>query len=247
MALFGDLRHHALADLANVLHTRTGTLVFRSSYQGHTLELVLKTGQLHAIYVDGIPVETLPEARDILKRLHAQGHGAFEFRTQKLLMDDVRFYDEPFARLVSEIAEPSVADHQLPHPETRFIRTLNPAHVPAALTPIWTILKSHLTSGRSAAELSVRLGLPQHEILLALYRLRALDVIAPQRAAIPSSAPTTFTPAPTIPAVRPPAVPQGQGIFTVDDIVPVIPVPAPRPLVQRLLGALRRFAQGVGT
>ncbi|QLG13602.1 hypothetical protein HLB42_21935 (plasmid) [Deinococcus sp. D7000] len=240
MALFGDLQHHALVDLAKVMHRLTGTLVFRSAYHGQTLELVLKTGHLRAIYVEGRPVETLPEARDLLGRLQAQGHGAFEFRTQKLLMDNISFYDQPFAQFISELAKPGVADHQLPHPETRFVRTLNPIQVPAALMPSWTLLKSHLTSDRSATELSARTGLPQREILLALSQLRALDLIAPQRAAVPASTPP-------VPAARPPAVPSGQGLFTVDDIVPVtLPPtsPAPRPLVQRLLGALRRFTQG---
>lgn len=83
MALFGDLQHHALADLARVTHTFTGTPVFRSCYPGQTLELVLKTGQLRTLYLAGVPIETLPEARDVLGRLPAQGHGAFEFRPQK--------------------------------------------------------------------------------------------------------------------------------------------------------------------
>ncbi|QLG13366.1 hypothetical protein HLB42_20800 (plasmid) [Deinococcus sp. D7000] len=237
MALFGDLQHHALTDLAKVLQARTGTLVFRSALQGRTLELVLKTGQLRALYVDGVPTLDLPGARDVLQQLHAQGHGAFEFRMQNLVQSDVHFYDEALTTLVSEIVTPGVTDHLLPHPETRFLRTLKPVQVPATLMPLWTRIKPHLASGRSAAELAVRLDLPQQELLLALARLRALDLITPQRAAAPSTASTA----------HPAAGPQSQGLFTVNDLAPVTVAPAspaPRPLVQRLLGALRRFTQG---
>lgn len=237
MALFGDLQHHALTDLAKVLQARTGTLVFRSALQDRTLELVLKTGQLRALYVNGVPTLDLLGARDVLQQLHDQGHGTFEFRLQNLVQSNIHFYDEALITLVNEIVTPGVTDHLLPHPETRFLRTLKPVQVPATLMPLWTRIKPQLIVSRSAAELAARLDLPQHDVLVTLARLRALDLITPQRAAAPSTASTA----------HPAAGPQSQGLFTVDDLVPItLPPtsPTPRPLVQRLLGALRRFTQG---
>jgi hypothetical protein len=49
MALFGDLKHQTLADLAKILHLHTGTLFFHSAFQGKTVELVLNRGHLRAL------------------------------------------------------------------------------------------------------------------------------------------------------------------------------------------------------
>ncbi|GGO36929.1 hypothetical protein [Deinococcus humi] len=245
MALFGDLKHQTLADLAKVLHRHTGTLFFHAAYQGKTVELVLNRGQLRAMYLDGFPVEALARARGILYQLHTQSHGAFEFHRQALLVGDVRFYDQPFASLVHELVEsaspgttgPVIPDDQLPHPETRFVPVPHSPPVPGSLASLWTLVQPHLTGGSSAAELAPQLGLSPHDMQTVLYRLRAMDLIAPQRAAVSRPPPTAHHP----------ALPHGHGIFTVDDLVPVtLPPtsPAPQPLVQRLLGALRRFTQG---
>lgn len=245
MALFGDLKHQTLADLAKILHVHTGTLFFHSSYQGKTVELVLNRGQLRAMYLDGFPVEALARARGILYQLHIQGHGAFEFHRQALLVGDVHFYDHPFASLVHELVESSfpgmggavIPDDQLPHPETRFVPVPHSPPVPGSLASLWTLVQPHLTGGSSAAELAPQLGLSPHDMQTVLYRLRAMDLIAPQRAA-------GLRPAP---ASHHAASPQGSGFFTVNDLAPVTVAPAspaPRPLVQRLLGALRRFTQG---
>lgn len=245
MALFGDLKHQTLADLAKVVHLHTGTLFFHSAYQGKTVELVLNRGHLRAMYLDGFPVEDLAQARRILHQLHTQGHGAFEFHRQALLVGDVRFYDQPFAQLIHELVEsalpgmagPAVPEDQLPHPETRFVSVLHSPPVPSSLASLWTLVQPHLAQGSSAAELAPRIGLALHDMRTGLYRLRAMDLITPQRAAVSRPPPTAHHA----------AAPPGTGVFTVDDLVPVtLPStsPAPRPLVQRLLGALRRFTQG---
>ena len=235
MALFGDLKHHMLADLAKVLQTRTGTLLFHSSYQGRTLELSLKEGSLRAMYLDGFPIKEPAQVNDILHQLYAQGQGAFEFHKQSALAGDSSFYDLMFADLVSEIVDSDVPELQLPHPDTRFVRTLKSAQVPYALLPVWTAIRPDLTAGSSAAALARHLGLPERDVLVALYRLRALDLVTPLRAAalpemlpLPVAAPSQLVShrAPhASPAHRPPAA-------------------APVPLVQRLLGALRRLTKG---
>ncbi|GGO39345.1 hypothetical protein [Deinococcus humi] len=245
MALFGDLKHQTLADLAKVIHIHTGTLLFHSAYQGKTVELVLNRGHLHAMYLDGFPIQDLTQARAILHQLHVQGHGAFELHRQTLLVGDVRLYDQPFADLVYDIVEstlpgmpgPVVPADQLPHPDTRFTLTPQSPPVPASLVQLWARVQPHLAQGSSAAELAPRLDLSPHDMQTALYRLRALDLITPQRAAVSRPASVAHH-AP---------MPQGPGGSTVDDITPVtLPPtsPAPRLLVQRLLGALRRFTQG---
>lgn len=244
MALFGDLKHQMLADLAKVIHNHTGTLFFHSAYHGKTVELVLNGGHLRAMYLDGFPVDDLVRARVILQQLHTQGHGAFEFHRQALLVGDVRLYDQPFAELVHELIEstppgmagPAIPDDQLPHPDTRFTLTAQAPPVPASLAQLWTRVRPHLAGGSSAADLAPRLGLSLHDMQTALYRLRAMDLITPQRAAVPHHV-----------TAHPATTPQETGSLTVDDLVPVTlspSAPAPRPLVQRLLGALRRFTQG---
>ena len=247
MALFGDLKHQTLADLAKILHDHTGTLFFHSSYQGKTVELILNRGQLRATYLDGFPVEALAQARRILQQLHVQGHGAFEFHRQSLLVGDVNFYHQPFARLIHEIVEspppggagPVVPEDQLPHPETRFMPVPHLPPVPSSLVALWTLIEPHLAGGSSAAELAPRIGLSTHDTRTALYRLRAMDLITLQRAALSRPAPATHRA----------ALPHGQGeeVVNVDDRMPMplsAASPATRPLVQRLLGALRRFTQG---
>jgi hypothetical protein len=244
MALFGDLKHQTLADLAKILHLHTGTLFFHSAFQGKTVELVLNRGHLRAMYLDGFPVEDLARAHRILHQLHVQGHGAFEFHRQVLLVGDAHLYDQPFVALVHEIAEsdlpgaigPVIPDDQLPHPDTRFALMTHSPAVPASLAQLWARVQPHLSQGSSATELAPRLGLTPHDVQMILYRFRAMDLITPQRAAASRPAPTLH-----------PAAPYGPGGPTLEDIVPsTLPSasPAPRPLVQRLLGALRRFAQG---
>lgn len=244
MALFGDLKHQTLADLAKVVHIHTGTLFFHSAYQGKTVELVLNRGHLRAMYLDGFPIEALARVRSILSQLHTQGHGAFEFHRQALLVGDVRLYDQPFTELVYEVVEstlpgmpgPVVPADQLPHPDTRFTLTPQAPPVPPSLAQLWASIQPHLAQGSSAAELAPRFNLSTPDMQTALYRLRAMDLITPQRAAVPRQA--TTSPAVTL---------QGPGGSSVDNIMPVtLPSasPAPRPLMQRLLGALRRLTQG---
>lgn len=239
MALFGDLQHHGLADLAKVLHTRTGTLFFHSAYQGRTLELNLIQGHLRAMYLDGFPILELAQVREILGQLRAQAQGAFEFQPPNTLKGDTSFYNLSLAELVQDTAGTAIPADQLPHPDTRFALTPQPPQVPASLAQVWAMVQPHLAGGSSAAELTARVGLPQQEVLAALYRLRAVDLIAPQRAI-----PVTTVPATLLPMTSP--SPPPNGTFTGDETMPVTPAPAPRPLVQRLLGALRRFTRGVG-
>ncbi|GGO29589.1 hypothetical protein [Deinococcus humi] len=241
MALFGDLKHQTLADLAKILHIHTGILIFHSSYQGKTVELVLNRGQLRATYLDGFPIGELTRVRSILHQLHAQGHGAFEFHRQALLVGDAHLYDQPFAGLIHEIAEaaplgtagPMIPDDQLPHPETRFVPVLHSLSVPDSLASLWAVVQPHLAGGSSAAELAPRIGLSPHDTQTVLYRLRAMDLITPQRAAAARHATTQQA-----------ALPHEPGDSSGDRMPLSSASATPRPLVQRLLGALRRFTQG---
>ncbi|MBB5234633.1 hypothetical protein [Deinococcus budaensis] len=223
MALFGDLEHHALTDLAKVLRSQTGTLFFHEAYQSRTLELLLIRGHLRAAYLDGFPVQQPAQVRDILRELRAQGRGAFEFQKRDFPAAAPHFYDLRLAELLEASAELLVPPDQLPHPDTRFVPTAAALPVPASLEGAWSLLAPHLLAGASGAELAARVARPEAEVLATLHRLRAADLIAPQRAAAPVAAPLT--------AASPPPTPG------MDGSAPA----ASAPLVQRLLGALRRL------
>ncbi|MEF2280416.1 hypothetical protein V3W47_19150 [Deinococcus sp. YIM 134068] len=214
MALFGDLEHHALADLAKVLHARTGTLFLHEAYERRTLELTLREGRLQAMYMDGFPLREVAQVRDILSHLQARGRGAFEFQQRDGADARTAFYDLPLRELVQVSSQGSVAQDVLPHPDTRFRLTGLTQAVPPSLTGVWTLLRPHLIAGASATQLAERVGRPQQDVLFMLHALRAAELIAPQRAAGESEAATP---------------------------VPAATLPAPAPLLGRLLGALRRL------
>ncbi|MFC5849339.1 hypothetical protein [Deinococcus petrolearius] len=223
MALFGDLEHHALTDLARVLKSQTGTLYFHEAYQRRTLELTLRKGDLRAMYLDGFPVQTSEQVRDILRQLHSQGRGAFEFQRRDFPANVPGFYDLPLVELLQDFTEASIPPDQLPHPETRFLPVTPEPTVPPSLADTWLLLQPHLASGASASELAKQVGRSEREVLGMLHRLRAVDLVAPQRAA------TQQVTAPVAVAA------------TVDGSAPVATPSAPAALVHRLLGALRRL------
>ncbi|MCP2014476.1 hypothetical protein L1280_001627 [Deinococcus sp. HSC-46F16] len=216
MALFGDLQDHALGDLLKVLAVQTGTLYFHEAYQGRTLELILTRGQLRALYLDGFPVMEGERARDILRELGAQGRGAFEFQRREHAPGTLTFYDLPLSGMLDTDA--AVAPEHLPHADTRFGTVPGSPPVPAPLAGTWAVLRPALHTGASAAELSRQVGWSEDDVRAALHRLRSAGLVAPLRAA----------------AVPGPVA-----------AVSAAPVPAvSAPLVQRLLGALRRLGGG---
>lgn len=223
MALFGDLEHHTLTDLARVLKPRSGTLYFHSAYRGRTLELTLVQGALRALYLDGFPVREPSRVHDILGELYAQGRGAFEFKPREFSAITSGFYELPLLDLLPASAETSVPEDQWPHPDTRFVPASTTAPVPPGLANAWAMIGPHLATGASASDLARQLGRPEREVQETLHRLRAVDLIAPLRAG----------------SVLPQAV---DAVGSVAGPVPAAPPPAPAPLVQRLLGALRRFS-----
>lgn len=233
MALFGDLEHHALTDLAKVLRSQTGTLFFHEAYQNRTLELLLIQGQLRAAYLDGFPVQQPAQVRDMVRELHAQGRGAFEFQKRDFPAASPHFYDLRLAELLQESAELLIPPDQLPHPDTRFVPTPGTPPVPASLEGVWTLLGPHLLAGASGSALAGRVGRPEPEILTMLHRLRAVDLIAPQRAAAQVAGPLDG--AASLPASAVDGGVPGEGAPS-----PSVPG-ASAPLVRRLLGALRRL------
>ncbi|MPY66571.1 hypothetical protein F8S09_07660 [Deinococcus sp. SDU3-2] len=216
MALFGDLQDHALPDLLKVLAVQTGTLYFHEAYQGRTLELTVTRGQLRALYLDGFPVMEAGRARGVLLELAAQGRGAFEFQRREHAAGALLFYELPLGSVLNtEVTAPT---EHLPHPETRFVAVPGTLSVPAPLAGTWAVLRPVLERGASAADLTRQVGWSEQDLRAALYRLRAANLVAPLRAA---------------------AAP---GPVTAVDTAPVTAVSAP--LVQRLLGALRRLGGG---
>lgn len=230
MALFGDLEHHALTDLARVLKSQTGSLFFHQAYQGRTVELTLMQGWLRALYLDGFPVQEPARVREVLGELRIQRQGAFEFQRQEFGAGTAILYALPLLDLLQEFTEAFIPRDQLPHPDTRFV-ALDPAPgVPPSLEAAWAALGPHLASGTSASELAGRVGQAEQDVLVMLHRLRAVDLIAPLRAAaqLPATSPQVAqlqsgTPAPTAPYAASEAAAPSQ------------------PLVRRLLGALRRL------
>jgi len=217
MALFGDLKDHALTDLAKVLKPQSGTLFFHQAYQNRTVELNLSRGQVLSLYLDGFPVFDQIQVRHIIQHLRTQGQGAFEFQPQPLSAKASGFHDLTLADLL-QASDQAVLPSQLPHPDTRFMLSGSSVTVPAAAAEIWALLKPHLESGASSAELSVQVGRPEDEVQRMLYRLRALELVTPQRAGL-----------------------RGTGHRHADaPMIPNEPFVSP-PLVHRFLSALRRL------
>lgn len=236
MALFGELEHHALTDLVKVLAPQTGTLFFHQAYQGRTLELTLMQGHLRAMYLDGFPVQTGAQVRDILHHLHTQGRGAFEFQRRGFPTSVSGFYDLPLSDLVGDFGDVGVPADQLPHPETRFLAVPGLASVPDSLSSAWALLQPQLLNGASATDIAARLGLSVREVQGLLHRLRAVDLIAPQRAAaLPSR------PAPRETALLSPASSGAPALEPLPAATVPAAGPTAAPIVQRLLGALRRL------
>ncbi|WP_104992502.1 hypothetical protein [Deinococcus sp. NW-56] len=217
MALFGNLQDHALTDLLKVLAVQTGTLYFHEAYHSRTLELTVTRGQLRALYLDGFPVMDSERAREILRELAAQGRGAFEFQRREQAAGALLFYDLPLAGVLE--AETEVAPEHLPHAETRFVAVSGTLPVPAPLAGAWAVLRPALETGASAAELSRQVGWSEQDVQTALYRLRGASLVTPLRAAAAPAGPVATLEAAPVPAVS-------------------------APLVQRLLGALRRLGGG---
>ncbi|MFC5848797.1 hypothetical protein [Deinococcus petrolearius] len=229
MAIFGDLEHHTLTDLFRVLSVQVGTLFFHQAYQGRTVELVLEHGQLHALYVDGFPVPGAAQAQAVVHHLHAQGHGAFEFQPRPATLgagsrQGARLYTLPLLELLQDALAKAIPADQLPHPQTRFVVQPSGVQVPVSLTLGWQLLAPHLQAGgASASELARLTGQPEADVQATLYRLRAVDLVAPLRSV-----------APTAPA------PAGRPEWTTP-LPAAAPGAAPAPLLRRLLGALRRL------
>lgn len=226
MALFGNLEHQPLNELFHMLQTQTGMLYFHEAYHGRTLELTLAQGVLHALYIDGFPVQESARALSILYQLHHQSIGAFEFQRQDKLRSE-RTFALPLRTILRDNVHHTIPPDQLPHPDTRFHVVEAVQDVPQSLQHAWTQLSPHFAQSASASELAQVTRVPVSDLQVMLYHLRAVDLIAPVRAA-GIARPTTAAPAP-LPALGSPQ----------PELLPA--TPAPVPLLQRMLGALRRL------
>lgn len=223
MALFGNLEHQPLNELFHMLQAQTGTLYFHEAYQGRTLELTLAQGVLHALYLDGFSVQESARALAILYQLHHQSTGAFEFQRQDVRSE--QRFALPLRTILRDTTPHIIPPDQLPHPNTRFHAMEAVQDVPQSLQQAWTQLAPHLARGSSAAELAQVTRVPVPDLQVMLYHLRAVDLIAPIRAAGMVQQQTTVT-GPIL------GRPQSE---------PLPATPAPIPLLRRMLGALRRF------
>ncbi len=233
MAIFGDLAHHTFTDVAKVIRQQSGTLFLHRAYQGQTVEMLLSNDVLQAVFIDGFPVMQPVKIRDVLFYLVTHNEGRYEFEEQQVRVD------QPLNLLLSDImrqvaADATVQEDQLPHAETRFVADTYVGNVPASLQEKWSRIQPLLGAGVSAVDLSQKLPYSQQEMRVALHQLRAVGLIAPQRAMgernFGASAPQQHS--------------QPAGQATGRSAAPAAENAAPRSLVKNLLGSLRRLMGG---
>lgn len=272
MAIFGELEHHAFADLVKVLRPRTGTLFLHEVYHGRTLELSLERGDLLALYLDGFPVQQLPRLHEMLQLVTVQARGAFEFKDAALQETGATaraLYRLPLEQLLHQLAPQDTPADELPHADTRFVARAGPHTPPPALADRWRQLGPYVQEGGSAAQIAQKVGLSTDQVRLALYLLRSADLVVPQRIMPPPQLQASLTPlqAPphraTVSAPPIPALSGGSAVISSPTLSnptlsnpalssppartpplsnqPVAQLPAPAPVLQRLLGALRRL------
>lgn len=262
MAIFGELEHHAFADLVKVLRARTGTLFLHEVYHGRTLELSLERGDLLALYLDGFPVQQGPRLQEMLQLVTLQARGAFEFKdapTPRAL------YRLPLEPLLHQLAPQEAPADELPHPDTRFVVRAGPHTPPPALADRWRQLGPYLQEGGSAVQIAQKTGLSTDQVRLALYLLRSAGLVVPQRIRQAAPEHTAFSqvaspqvaqsqavslqaaPAHTPQLPPPPARSGGSAVMSPpsssagSSAAPTSHLPPPAPVLQRLLGALRRL------
>lgn len=229
MAIFGDLEHHAFTDVAKVIRQQAGTLFLHRAYQGQTVEMLLRNDALQAMYIDGFPVTQPAKIRDVLFYLVTHQEGRYEFEEQVVQTA------QPLNILLSDMmrqvaADATVQEDQLPHADTRFTADHSGGSVPASLSEKWSRIQPLLGGGASAADLAQRLPYSEHEMRVTLHQLRAVGLVTPQRAMGGNAA--------YQPTITPSHNAAGQS-------APVTPEPAaPRPMIQGLLGSLRRLMGG---
>jgi len=229
MSIFGHLEDLPFSELARVTQTQTGTLFLRTALAGRSVEMHLQTGILLALFVDGFPVRDEQRVLTIINQLVDQGSGTFDFQSAhptQLLHDTTYWLNDLLHRAHARTAVPEM---RLPHPETRFIATRRPGAVAPELQPIWQRVEPLLEGGASAVSLARQLQVSEHQARTMLYSLRAVDLIAPLRAA--SSATTPVPPLDSSTSLA----------------VPITSPPVSTSPMRRLLGTLRRLTQLVAS
>lgn len=231
MAIFGDLEHHAFTDVAKVIRQQSGTLFLHRAYQGQTVEMLLRNDALQAIYIDGFPVMQPTKIRDVLFYLVTHNEGRYEFEEQQVQTA------QPLNLLLSDMmrqvaADATVQEDQLPHVDTRFVADSYGGSVPASLQEKWSRIQPYMGAGASAADLSQKLPYSEQEMRVTLHQLRAVGLVAPQRAMGERNFGSAAQ-AGAAPAARP-----------ANAAAPAAENAAPRSLVQNLLGSLRRLMGG---
>lgn len=198
MAIYGDFEYHAFNDIIKVLQRHTGVLFMRTALAGRSVELHLQQGTLHAVFIDGFPVNEPLRVRDTLRSLVSQARGEYSFEVGPVS----HHLALPVLELLRDVMSTSdIPEQQLPHPDTRFEST-GAASVPENLRASWASLSPLLSTGASASDVATQLRVSLPEARAALYRLRAAGLLAPQRAA-QASAGAASTPGAARPGAGP--------------------------------------------
>lgn len=239
MAIYGDFEYHAFNDIIKVLQRHTGVLFMRTALAGRSVEMHLQDGMLHAMFIDGFPVNEPLRVRDTVRTLVTQASGEYSFEAGGIN----HHMTMPIGDLIRDVVSTaSIPEQQLPHQDTRFEWQQNAAQVqvPDSLRSSWTSVAPLVRTGASANDLASQLRISLEEARVVLYRLRAAGLVMPQRAAGVFNDPTLAAAAP-----QPAATYTGWG-----SPPPQAQVPQQQAQVQqvgpvrRLLNALRRLTGG---
>lgn len=184
MAVLGDLADFSISDVLRIVRTKTGVLYLYSALGGRSLELGLHRNHLLCMFVDGLPVTKPEKAAEILQHLAKEGQGKFSFENQALEAL-TRHYTLPLDQGVSQgVAQRSVGEAELPHPQTRF-RAVEPLPtVPSVLVPYWQRAEPFMRRGSNGEELATALGISVRDALTLIYRLRAVSLIQVMRSPV---------------------------------------------------------------
>lgn len=194
MAIYGDFEYHAFNDIIKVLQRHAGVLFMRTALGGRSVELHLQQGTLHAVFIDGFPVNEPLRVRDTVRHLVSGARGEYSFEAGAIN----HHLSIPMNDLIREVLSSSdIPEQQLPHQDTRFevVGSAHAVQVPDALRASWNSLSPLLRTGASANDISSQLRVSLPEARAALYRLRAAGLITPQRAAAAAQAQGTAQPA----------------------------------------------------
>lgn len=236
MAIYGDFEYHAFNDIIKVLQRHTGVLFMNTALAGRSVEMHLQDGMLHAMFIDGFPVNEPLRVRDTIRTLVSTASGEYSFEAGGIN----HHMTMPVGELIRDVVSTAnIPEQQLPHQDTRFEWQQNASQVqvPDSLRTSWTSVAPLVRMGASASDLASQLRISMQEARVVLYRLRAAGLVVPTRAAGAfQEAAVAPQPAATYTGWGSPPQPQ--------QAAPQAQQPQQAGPVRRLLNALRRLTGG---